>query len=356
MALQEKIIEELIAKVTENALLEKREIDINTFISICQNYLNTIDQELLKLQNQLSLQERVSEIGKLMHEDDTMIQTMLILSHAFQVEFNNFLNRQVYLTWISESGSVFLGSQKATERMYSKGSLSQLDKNKEKVYRSYIKGRAYNFNPLELSDEMQKLQQLLIKSAKNKRQVFKEGKRRYNNTTQKNKMNYPSEDQPGLYWAVKGGQDGDPKHWSKRIASAGYIGEGYVKLLIKFPEQAMYPVNGPTYDLSQQKYIQLLAKYSLGGDNIPGILRGDITATDDGNVQLAIKQGKRFHTASIAGNIGIAKAFIDKKNILINQNIDTKKLRKKIQKISQVSYNKLYDEMIKILNKNLISK
>jgi len=38
----------------------------------------------------------------------------------------------------------------------------------------------------------------------------------------------------------------------------------------------MNPVNGPNYILSQEGYIELLAKYSSSGDAIPGIVRGDI--------------------------------------------------------------------------------
>jgi len=74
----------------------------------------------------------------------------------------------------------------------------------------------------------------------------------------------------------------------------------------------MNPVNGPNYT-DDEKYIEMLAQRAVSGDSIPGIMRGDVIPKDDGDIQFAIKQGKNFHTASIAGNIGIAKAFIDKK-------------------------------------------
>lgn len=346
MADSSEMIKKLILQITENALLEERQVDINDFIEVCQKYLNVIDQELLRLQNTLSLKQRVEQIGRLMHNDDTALQTMLIYSHAFEVEFNNFLKRKVHLAWVSNAGNVYLGSEKVITEMYAKSTVSIFEKNKEKSYRGYVKGRVRNFNPFELNAEMQKLQDDLRRSANNKRQLFQEAKRRYNKSS---KLNYSPSDQPGLYWAVEGGyQDGNPKNWSKRIASGGYIGEGYVKLLLDFPDTKISPVNGPSYN-EDQSYIEILANYSLGGDNIPGIIRGDISATEDGSVQLAIKQGKFFHTASIAGNIGIAKAFLDNKSILLNSDIDIGEIRKKIQSISQVSWQGLYNECVRII-------
>jgi len=55
-----------------------------------------------------------------------------------------------------------------------------------------------------------------------------------------------------------------------------------------------------------------VAEFALQGDSIPGIIQGDIKATDDGSIQLAIKQGPAFHAASIAGNVAIAYAFLYK--------------------------------------------
>lgn len=342
-------IYDLVEKVTKRRVLEQRTVDINQFLQICTNYLNAIDNEILQLQAIKNLKERISLVGTLMHDNEYILRNMLILSHSFEVQWNNFLGRQVPITWISESGTVYLASEQAILNMYAHGQLSVFDTNKEQTYRGYIEGRAYNFNPFQLTEEKQKIQDQLTKATQNKKQLFKEGKRRYNKSRTK-ELNIPVK--PTLYWAVD--EDGNPKHWFHNvIPSAGYIGEGYVKLALDYPNISMHPVNGPTYIPEQQTYMEQLASYAYQGDNIPGIIQGDIKYDEQGNLQFAIKQGKRFHTASITGNIAIAEIFRKNKQRLKNSNMDVQKLKIYVEKFSNTTYEQLYDYLKDYLSKQL---
>lgn len=341
-----EIIYNLVEKVTNQRILQKRQIDLNQFLQICIRYLNAIDVHINRLQNIKNLKERISLVGKLMHDDQYSLRQMLILSHAFQHQWNNFLGRQIPITWISNAGVVYLASQQAVLNMYAEGTLSKYDMNKDQVYRGYIEGRAYNFNPFELNEQSQKIQDQLTFATQNKKGVFIEGKRRYNKT-----VAYTDKDiieggipKRTLYWAVS--EDGHYKHFDRSIASAGFLGQGYIQLALDYPTISMNPVNGPNYILSQEGYIELLAKYSSSGDAIPGIVRGDIKYDQSGNLQFAIKQGKAFHTASITGNIGIAQAFKENFSTLQNQKINIPQLRQHIQNFSNTNSEALYNYII----------
>lgn len=287
-----------------------------------------------------------------MHDNEYILRNMLILSHAFEVEWNNFLGREIPITWISEAGVVYLASEQAILNMYAHGQLSVFDTNKEQVYRGYIKGRVYNFNPFELTEEKQKIQDQLTRATQNKKQLFKEGKRRYNKSKTE-ELNIPVK--PTLYWAMD--KDGNPKHWFHNvISSAGYIGEGYVKLALDYPDISMHPVNGPDYILQEQQYIEQLASYAYSGDNIPGITQGDIKYDEQGNLQFAIKQGKHFHSASITGNIAIAEIFKKNTQKLKNSNINIQNLKSYVEKFSNTTYEELYDYLEEYLNKQFQKK
>lgn len=337
----------LVEKVTNQRVLEKKEIDINQFLQICVNYLNAIDIELEQLQVIKNLKERISAVGQLMHDNEYILRNMLILSHAFEHEWNNFLGREIPITWISQAGRVYLASEQAILNMYAHGDLSIFDTNKEQVFRGYIKGRAYNFNPFQLNEQAQKIQNQLRAATENKRTLFKESKRRYNKS-RSNEINIPVK--PTLYWAVD--QDGNPKHWFQNvIPSAGFLGEGYIKLALDYPNISMNPINGPSYLLDQQHYVEMLASYAFQGDNIPGIVQGDIKYDESGNLQFAVKQGKRFHTASITGNIAIAELFKKNKEQLKNSKISKQQLRKYVQNFSNTSYQQLYNYLEDFLQK-----
>lgn len=313
MALTENQVEELIKKVTGDVLQEEKQLDLQTFIIVCKNYIQAIQQQLKTLENRYSLMERVVAIGRFMHDDISGMQRMLVLSHSFELAFNNFLGRQIPLTWVTETGNILIGSEQTIIQLYASARSAVKKSNTSgRIYTGKIKGiRQDMFNKKLLNSELKDLQQKINDSAMNKKAAFQQSKRRYNKSS---KMEYAKQNESlisNIYWNADT-SDGNPKHWSKKIASAGYIGEGYVAMVLNMAHQkaiAIYPQQ-PPYDKISQSYIEYIATAASLGDAIPGIIQGDIKANDSGTIQLAIKQGYSFSAASISGNVAIAYAFL----------------------------------------------
>lgn len=354
MALVEDEIVKLIKSVTGDVLQQQKQLDLQSFKIICKNYINAINIELNNLKVRASLMERVLAIGKFMHDDITGMQKILILSHAFENAFNNFLGRKIPITWVTSSGKIFIASEETTIDLYGSAQSAVRDSNTSgRIYTGKIKGIRQNmFNEEYLDPQLKQLQKQIDQSANNKRQIFQESKRRYNQSLN---MEYAKQDKykhmvQNIYWASDT-KDGEPKDWSEKIASAGYIGEGYVAMVLNTAHNSVntlisIPSKQPPYNPQAEKYIEILANYAAQGDAIPGIIQGDIKANESGSIQLAIKQGKSFSTASIAGNVAIAYAFLltPQTELLSRQTIQSK-LNKMGEEWKSASWKKIFEQI-----------
>lgn len=312
-----KTIEEIIQVIkqkTEEAINSFAQLDIEDFKIICKEYISGIELYLTEMEDRASLAQRIQMIGTLMHGDQTKFQNLLQLSHNFENAFNNFLGREVPLTWVNSVGDIYIASEETLAKLYSK---AKVDKTKSsRTYRGTLKGVNQSmFENNHLNPKLAKLQADINESAKNKKALLLEGRRRYHKS---DKMQYAKKHQDqikNIYWATTDPSDGQPKGWSNQIVSSGYITEGYVAMVIntahdQLNEVISFPANQPPYILEYQIYIKELAEKAAEGDAIPGIIKGDINANESGSIQLAIKGGHRFSTASISGNIAIAYAML----------------------------------------------
>ena len=348
MALTENQVVDLIKSVTGDVLQKEKELDLESFKIICKNYIQAIDTQLKSLRNRKSLMDRVLAVGKFMHDDQAQMQKMLILSHSFENAFNNFLGRKIPITWVTTSGKVFISSQENTIDLYGSAKSAVRQSNTSgRIYTGKIRGiRQDMFNKEMLDPELKDLQEKINKSAQGKQGLFQEAKRRY---FKSETMSYAKKHQnqiKNIYWSIDK-KDGNPKHFSKRISSPGYIGEGYVAMLLTTAhENVTIPHDPPPYDGSTENYIKIIAVAAAKGDAIPGIIQGDIKANENGSVQLAIKQGRSFSAASISGNIGIAYAFLaTTQTDLLSKETIKEKLEEMGKKWSSVSWEKIFEEI-----------
>lgn len=348
-------INQTIWKGTKQRIDEKISIDIQDFLQVCNNYLSAMNNCIHNLENTKNLKQRLTLIGTMMHDQNATLQQMLLLSQNFQIAWNSFLKREVILTWISNVGEIHLFSEEDTMKTYSKASLSKNDK--DRTWRGYISSKT--FDPTNLTKEQKILQDQINDSAKNKQQLFIESKRRYNrslgNTDAEGEpINFPRK--RILYWAQNpNGQSGNNKGFSRKIiSSAGYIGQGYLDVVLKYPEVEISPIDGPDYIMEYEQYVKELSQSAQEGNAIPGIFKGDVTYLENGNIQFAVKQGNAFRTASISGNVAIALLFDTYKEQLKNKILDDKaqqKIKEKVQSFSFVSSYKLYTQLESFLKK-----
>ena len=86
-SMSNKIIYDLVEKVTNERILQEKQVNINQFLQVCTNYLQAINIRIDQLQHIKNLKERISAVGQLMHNNQYILKEMLILSHAFEFKW-----------------------------------------------------------------------------------------------------------------------------------------------------------------------------------------------------------------------------------------------------------------------------
>ena len=364
--LTQEQVEKLVKKVTEDFLLDEKQLNFQQFKIICKNYLNEINKQIQNLQTRKDLMDRIQAIGSIMHGDVSAVQRILILSHSFENALNNFLGRQIPITWVSSSGNIQIASESTMLSLYGSAKLglsAQHDITKGiQQGRSYV-GRIQGvnnsiFKDKYLNPELQKIQQDLNRSAENKKRVFIQAKRRYKRSQN---MSYASNPKTqnvvkNIYWRVAT-ETGARINWSDKISNPGYIGEGYVAMVLHTKNDQLKtritfsdPKHMPPYNLVAEDYLRILAEYALQGDPVPGIIQGDVRASEDGSVQLAVKQGRNFSSASIAGNIAIAYAILYHAQ---NNLVDAKNIKQQLQKVKTTNWQAIFEALTGVLRKDI---
>lgn len=316
-------IERLVKSVTGDIVLENKRLDFEEFKIISKNYLQEISKEIENLQTRKNLIDRIAAIGSLMHGDVSGVQRILVLSHTYETALNNFLGRKIPITWVSTTGNIRIGQESTVLSLYGSANLglsAQHGKGKSS-FTGRIEGvNNQTFQKELLDPQLKKLQQQITRSAQNKKQVYREAKRRYNASPDMSYAKNPKTSSfvKNIYYRVLK-TNGARLRWSGKISNPGYIGQGYVAMVLHskndvINDKIIFPSSktAPPYNLIGQDYLRILSQYALQGDAIPGIIQGDVKATEDGHIQLAVKQGRNFSAASIAGNIAIAYALLYK--------------------------------------------
>lgn len=360
--LTQKQIDQLVKSVSEEFIQQDKILGFEQFKIICKNYIDQVQKYIFDLQNRKNLIDRIFAIGSLMHEDISSVQSILVLSHAFEVALNTFLGRKIPVTWISNSGNIKIVEESKILSAYGSANLG-LSAQHGKGITSYV-GRIEGVNNKTfqkeiLDPELKKLQQQLTRSSMNKKAVFQQAKRRYANSPNMSYAQNPKTSSyvQNIYWRTQI-KRGTRLRFSGKISNYGYIGEGYVAMVLHTKNDELntrihYPSSqqAPPYDMAGEKYLEILSQYALQGDAIPGIIQGDVKATDDGNIQLAVKQGRNFSSASIAGNIAIAYAILYK-----SQNggiLNPKNIRQQLENIKTTNWQAIFTTLTGTLQQDI---
>lgn len=360
--LTEKQIDQLVKSVSEDFIQQNKRLGFEQFKIVCQNYLNQVQRYISNLQNRKNLIDRISAIGQLMHNDISSVQGILVLSHTFETALNNFLGRKIPITWVSNTGNIQIAEESAILSAYGSANLG-LSAQHGKGTTSYV-GRIEGVNNRTfqekiLDPQLKKLQQQLTRSAMNKKAVFQQAKRRYANSPNMSYAQNPKTSSyvQNIYWRVQI-KRGTRLHFSGKISNYGYIGEGYVAMVLHTKNDELnakihYPTpkQAPPYDMMGEKYLEILSNYALQGDAIPGIIQGDVKATEDGNIQLAVKQGRNFSSASIAGNIAIAYAILYKSQN--NGILSPENVRQQLENVKTTNWQAIFTALTGVLKQDI---
>lgn len=346
-----------IKTVLKETVTEQQQKAFDNLRKECQLFLQRIDRIVKKNTEQGKLIQRIQFLGQLFHGDNatqTQVSDLVIIGHNFENALNNFLNRQIPITVVSKVGNIDILSEKTTLKVYKRATADP------KGNRGHVGGYNQDIATNRLHNPaLTAVQKSLDKSIKNRKSVFSEGLTRLKNSKD---MDYAQKQEnkgfiPNLYWIIN---NRFQKNWTqKKIANKGFIGQGYVSLALEedtAPSTMItYHHNPLSYNPEAEQQIRLLSQKAEQGDTIPGILQGDVKVkTENGNIQLAIKQGSNFRTAGISVNFAIAYAILHYPQ---NELILPKDLQASLESISenasgswQQVYQILTGQIIKDIN------
>lgn len=347
--------------ITKQSLSQEQEKTLKEFKIQCKSYLQAIDQLIKRKNNELTLQSRIMVIGQLMHPSNnklSIVQDLLNRTLEFENKFNQYLGRQIPITWISTTtGEVHIATYKDEVQLFKNAKYAVQKKGSARSYRGLISGVNENSFKNQLTGQLKELQNKINQQTKNRAEVYLQSLRRYDKTSKEQKDGDPQAlelakkniGKKVQYWRKT--IRGDVINWEK-INSRGFIGQGYIALILNHPYSGgkihFDTSQMPDYNLIAQDQIESLAEYAAKGDAVPGALQGDVKV-DDGHIQLAVKQGPSFHTASITIDVAIAYAFLQSNQpyLLSPQNIN-KSLENLIQKSAKdtTSWEKIYQWLV----------
>ncbi len=329
----EKIFSDILIQYGHDAVSEEELIAIADIKNEAKNYIKEINQIGQPLKNKNSLQQRFANLLTFMHRSDENARMMVKLSHGFEIKLNEFLGRVIPLTYVTDTGDIKIMTEVKTGQIYNK--VVRGDKYTTKIFNA---PNLIKDNPiLTLSDELQQLQRQINKGVNNRRLVYSESLRRFDNKD----MDYKQRDsslQKTIYWHI----NQQHIHYSDSIPARGYIGQAYVSLIVNTPDPGYEITRNKFYTPALETQIYKLVKEVQKADSIAGILIGDVLVlSSNGNIQLAVKQGWIFSTASIAPNLAIAYAILDIDNNSIIKNLRSI-LQNEMPKLVKTSWNRIF--------------
>lgn len=227
------------------------------------------------------------------------IQVSLILAHRFENSLNEYLNRRIFLTYVTKEGEIIAFNEGQTEAIYNE--VSKKKKTTGSINLSKSKINEYKKKSNEEDKQlMSTLNNEIQEIAKNKNKIFQKAIKRW----EKNKG---SKDNRYYYWNYK--KQGP--HITDIIPNRGYIAEGYADAVI----------NKDNYVRNDyiESSLYRLWKAHINPEAIPAPVKGDVVQKFIENLnqneqnytslQFAIKYGSAS-TASVSSYIYLANNII----------------------------------------------
>lgn len=277
----------------------------------------------------------ISNIYKSMRSDNTYTQELLEKQHIFASQLDIFMERQTYLTYVTEEGELIFYGESATGELYKqatgnvgRGNISEgmIDKENNKAK--------------ELDSQLRKK----IKKRENMlKGAYAKAIRRYEKNNPTGQMNYNPSSKT-FYWrkdyATIVGQ-------SNPINNRGRIAEAYANIILSSQQISS----------NEEENIEKI-NANLGSDNINAIVKADVVMDEIINgrqQQFAIKSGK-FSTARLGSYIRFAQninnlgnTILTKEHFLANDNFLLRKMSGTGKKVLNIFKDKATDEVNKLL-------
>lgn len=264
-----------------NNLIKSAQVESNGNLKINEEELTLYTQK----------KEKISQ--------EKYIQSSLVLAHKFENSLNEYLNRRIFLTYVTEKGEIIAFNEGYTEEIYNevsgkKGATGSINISKKKIekYKKEIEDENNNKKDKFISDLNKKIQNI----AQRKNKVFTKAIFRW-------EQNKGNTDNRYYYWTIN-----KKNGITDIIPNRGYIAEGYADAVINNDIQ----VTNNKINSSLKR----LWEAHIYPESIPAPVKGDIVQKFIKNInqnhtslQFAIKYGSAS-TASVSPYIYLANNII----------------------------------------------
>lgn len=291
------------AKVTKNSqivsLIEKElknrtskdisENEVQAFAALqegARKFLRIVQEQIQVIEHQdviKEMQETKNVFSLLyggMRSSSNITQQILLAQHDFEKVLNTFLNREIYLTFVTEDGSILVQDDVATGKIYQQATAN--------AGRGNISiDAALNYQSID--QKVKDINAEIQKEVRRKQLVYQTAISRWNENQDNTKQTYKK-----FYWIKNNTRRG----WSQKIDNQGRIAEAYAQAVIARRD------NKDISNTNIEGSLEILSQYYIGRDNIPAALKGDITV-EGSNIQYAIK-ANRASTARVGQYIKLA--------------------------------------------------
>ena len=280
------VVETASSDLSQNDKIDFQHFKIaaNTFIKKVQDMFNKTKHAHLIIQKS-TIRNGLKQFYQLMRESTNFTQQALQLQHNFEIELNKFLNRVIYLTWISQDGHLIYLDDAHVGELYSKATANR---GRGNISASKMK------DLIDVNDLTSQLQKKLKDSQNLRIHVYQTAVARWSGESNEENKNYdPSKNT--FYWRLW-----DNHHisgWTAPIATRGVIAEGYAGAVIN---------EDPSVVSSNLQFsLKNLYENHIQKDSIGGAIKGDIIWDQNGNIQFAVKEGS-FSTARFGQYLNLA--------------------------------------------------
>lgn len=310
-----KNIEESLKKVAAQGLSQESKNAFEDLKNAARCYLDEIAEAKRKFDMQMmkeNIKEKITSVYAAMRGSSSFTQQMVLATHVFEEKLNKFLNRKIYLTYVTDQGELLFYDEENVKSIYS---LANKQYGRGNISSSVIKNLIPTKDALE-----ETVQEAINNSVKNKYQVYLEAVKRWEEP--KNGRRF--------YWIPN-----KKRVYTRVIPTKGDIAEGYVEAVVN---------DGDISYLEMESSLKNLYNNYIERNTLGAIVKGDVVYKDDGSIQFAVKEGS-FSTARIGQYINFAKniqkiKFLTPEDLLTNE--------KDFNSLSKIS--KKADKIIETLN------
>ena len=326
MANNEQVVENVIKQQTIQGISQFQQNQFNQLKNAAERYVNKVEQlknnlrnlERIDKQYRNTISGTIRNISDIMSHNDNLTKIIFEETNIFKEYLNNFLNRQIPLTYISQDGSILALSSYTERQLYSNNL----------THNSAGRGRLSNFDEALNSVKIvqSEVQKIINERIAGYKIVFTEAIRR--SSKNEKQMDY-SPSARTYYWRL---HDYHITGWSKQM-QINEIAQQYADVVLNRTE-----------NFGIQEGLKQMSDSFKGHNWTRAIAKGDVDLNIEGQkISLAIKFGNQFQTE------GFRQYCVFAYNILSINYASPKDIQKNIVSLSRGS-GKTAQAIIKNLN------